>query len=167
MKTIDYASYSELLKTWYLQNQRPLPWRKNQNPYAVWISEVMLQQTTVQAVIPFYERFLKRFPTVKSLADASLDDVYSYWSGLGYYSRARNIHSAAQIIAQNGFPQSYQQLMFLPGFGPYTARAVSSISFQENVGVVDGNVIRVISRVFGRNDDWWQNKQRDEYQKIA
>lgn len=159
--------YSQPLQDWYLANQRALPWRLNQHPYNVWISEVMLQQTTVQAVIPFYEKFLKRFPTVKSLAEADLDEVYRYWSGLGYYSRARNIYKAAKIIAENGFPQNYQQLLDLPGFGPYTARAVASISFKENVGVVDGNVIRVISRVFGRSDDWWQNKVRDEYQQVA
>jgi A/G-specific adenine glycosylase len=159
--------YSESLQNWYLQNQRDLPWRRNKNPYNVWISEVMLQQTTVQAVIPFYEKFLKRFPTIQHLAEAPIDDVLSHWSGLGYYSRARNIHKASKIIAESGFPQSYQQLILLPGFGPYTARAVSSISFKENVGVVDGNVIRVIARVFGRQDDWWQNKVREEYQKIA
>lgn len=159
--------YSESLKKWYLANQRFLPWRKNTQPYNVWISEIMLQQTTVQAVIPYYEKFLKRFPTVETLAQAELDDVLLHWSGLGYYSRARNIHKAAKVIAKNGFPQGYQQLLELPGFGPYTARAVASISFGENVGVVDGNVIRVISRVFGREDEWWQNKVRDEYQKIA
>lgn len=159
--------YAQSLEQWYLQNQRDLPWRRNQHPYNVWISEIMLQQTTVQAVIPFYEKFLNRFPTIKHLAEAPLDDVLSHWSGLGYYSRARNIHKAAQQIAKSSFPQNYQQLILLPGFGPYTARAVSSISFKENVGVVDGNVIRVIARVFGRQDEWWQNKVRDEYQKIA
>jgi A/G-specific adenine glycosylase len=158
---------SKLLKTWYLENKRPLPWRENKDPYRIWISEMMLQQTTVTAVIPYYERFLKKFPTVETLKKAPLSDVLEMWSGLGYYSRARNIHKAAQVLGEKGFPKSYKDLIELPGFGPYTARAVSSLAFGEKVGVVDGNVIRVLSRYFGWSTPWWTTKDRETYQKAA
>jgi A/G-specific adenine glycosylase len=158
---------SKLLKTWYLENQRPLPWRQNKDPYRIWISEMMLQQTTVTAVIPYFERFVKKFPNVKSLRMAPLSDVIELWSGLGYYSRARNIHKAAQVLGETGFPQSYEQLIELPGFGPYTARAVSSLAFGEKVGVVDGNVIRVLSRYYGWARPWWNTKDRQDYQVKA
>lgn len=132
----------------------------------------MLQQTTVTAVIPYYEKFVTRFPTVQSLAQAKLEDIYEYWAGLGYYSRARNLHKAAQEIqklikSKKGFPQSYQQLLELPGFGPYTARAVSSLAFREKVGVLDGNVIRVLSRKYGIDSNWWEPKERQKLQDIA
>lgn len=160
------------LIAWYQQNKRELPWRKSKDPYKIWISEVMLQQTTVAAVIPFYEKFMTRFPTVEALAQASIEDVYVMWAGLGYYSRARNLHKAAieinnQILAGLGFPQSYQQLLELPGFGPYTSRAVSSLAFGEKTGVLDGNVIRVLSRKFGIDSDWWQTSARNELQTLV
>lgn len=157
------------LIAWYQQNKRDLPWRNSKDPYRIWISEVMLQQTTVAAVIPFYEKFMTRFPNVQQLAKASIEDVYVLWAGLGYYSRARNLHKAAieisaMIDAGKGFPQSYQQLLLLPGFGPYTARAVSSLAFGEKTGVLDGNVIRVLSRKYGIDSDWWQMSARNELQ---
>lgn len=152
------------LKNWYLENQRTLPWRKSRDPYRIWISEMMLQQTTVTAVVPYYERFLERFPDIKSLKEAPLSAVLELWSGLGYYSRARSIHKAAQILAETGFPQSYVQLMELPGFGPYTARAVSSLAFGERAGVVDGNVIRVMSRYHGWAVPWWNPKDKKLFQ---
>jgi A/G-specific adenine glycosylase len=155
------------LTTWYLANQRPLPWRRSRDPYAVWVSEVMLQQTTSQAVIPFYERFMARFPNLQTLAEGSLDDVYAQWSGLGYYSRARNLHKAAQQLARSGFPQRSAELLELPGFGPYTARAVASIAFGEPVGVLDGNVIRVICRFDGNADEWWKTSVRRHLQERA
>lgn len=160
------------LIAWYQQNKRVLPWRKNKDPYKIWISEVMLQQTTVAAVIPFYDKFMKRFPTVESLAKATLEDVYVMWAGLGYYSRARNLHKAAMLISDlirtgHGFPQGYQQLLELPGFGPYTARAVSSLAFGEKTGVLDGNVIRVLSRKYGIDSDWWQTSARSELQTLV
>lgn len=158
---------SQLL-SWFEQNARPLPWRKNRNPYFIWISEVMLQQTTVAAVIPFFERFIKSFPTVQSLATAPLEKVYENWAGLGYYSRARNLHKAAKLLNEiKNFPQTADKLIELPGFGPYTSRAVSSIAFEESVGVLDGNVIRVLTRRYGLDVEWWQNKERVKLQALA
>lgn len=153
---------------WYRENSRPLPWRKNRNPYPIWISEIMLQQTTVKAVIPYFTNFMKRFPDVESLAEARIEDVYERWAGLGYYSRARNIHKAAQEInALSRFPRKHQQLLQLSGFGDYTARAVSSQAFGEAVGVVDGNVIRVFSRRFGLAVEHWKTKEKRVLQDIA
>jgi len=137
------------LGEWYQKNKRPLPWRKSKDPYRIWISEIMLQQTTVQAMIPYYEKFLERFPTVEVLAEAPEDEVLGLWSGLGYYSRARNLHKAARQIVKLGFfPSTYDTLLELPGIGPYTAAAIASIAFDERVPVVDGNVQRALSRVF-------------------
>lgn len=157
----------ELLE-WYRRNRRDLPWRKNRDPYRIWISEVMLQQTTVAAVIPYYEKFMARFPTVSRLAKASEPDVLEMWAGLGYYSRARNLHKAAQAIQARGeFPRTAAELLELPGFGPYTSRAVASLAFNEPVGVLDGNVIRVLSRVYGLKTTWWLPKGRNELQLLA
>ena len=143
------------LLSWYGENKRELPWRRNRNPYQIWLSEVMLQQTTVIAVIPYYEKFLKAFPRVEDLAKAPLEKVLEQWSGLGYYSRARNLHKSAQALAGTGFPETAAELLQLPGFGPYTSRAVASIAFGEAVGVLDGNVIRVLTRVQGWDIAWW------------
>lgn len=155
------------LSDWYKKNKRLLPWRQDKNPYFIWISEVMLQQTTVVAVIPYFERFIKKFPDIQSLANAPLEDVLASWSGLGYYSRARNLHKSAQLISQQGFPQTFTALIQFPGFGPYTARAVSSIAFNERVGVLDGNVIRVLSRRYGIEKKWWEPKIKEDLQKLA
>ena len=158
----------QLLIDWYLDQKRDLPWRKNRDPYRIWISETMLQQTTSTAVIPYYERFLKRFPTVKQLASANVEEVLSFWEGLGYYSRAHNLHRAAKILAQKqSFPRSHQELLQLPGFGPYTARAVSSIAFSEPVGVLDGNVIRVMTRLMNLHWEWWRLHIRADLQSIV
>lgn len=151
---------------WYRANRRDLPWRQTRDPYAIWISETMLQQTTTQAVIPFFERFLKRFPTVQSLAHAELADVFVQWAGLGYYSRARNLHKAARVLSA-GFPKTAAELIELPGFGPYTSRAVASLAFDESVGVLDGNVIRVLSRLHDLSLDWWKNAARRQLQQLA
>lgn len=158
---------SKSLLTWYQQNKRTLPWRKNRNPYFIWISETMLQQTTVTAVIPFFEKFIEAFPNVHELARAPIEKVYEYWAGLGYYSRARNLHKAAQWISQNEFPQRFEQLIELPGFGPYTSRAVASIAFGQKVGVLDGNVIRILCRVHGIESTWWTTVHRNELQSLA
>lgn len=167
MVKVSNADSKSLVK-WYRANKRELPWRLNRDPYRIWLSEVMLQQTTVVAVIPYYERFLKRFPNLESLAKAKTDDVVESWAGLGYYSRARNLHKAAQqISALGGFPQTTSELLKLPGFGPYTARAVASLAFDERVGVLDGNVIRILSRRFGEAVEWWKPVGRDVLQKIA
>jgi len=155
------------LKTWYLKNHRKLPWRTHQDPYRIWISEVMLQQTTVKAVIPYYEKFLSRFPNVKSLAQSSLEDVYEHWAGLGYYSRARNLHKAAQVLAQTDFPKSHIELLALSGFGPYTARAVASFAFDDRVGVLDGNVIRFLSRYHKLKTRFWENTEKQKLQDLA
>jgi A/G-specific adenine glycosylase len=157
---------NELLK-WYRANKRDLPWRKNREAYAIWISEIMLQQTTVAAVIPYYEKFMKRFPNVETLARANENQVIEMWAGLGYYSRARNIHKAAKLISANGFPSKSEELIELPGFGPYTANAVASLAFNEKVGVLDGNVIRVLSRVNGLKLNWWLPKERAQLQVLA
>lgn len=155
------------LLNWYRANKRDLPWRKNRDPYRIWISEVMLQQTTVTAVVPYYEKFMSRFPQVRDLAEASESDVLEMWAGLGYYSRARNIHKSAKLISAQGFPRYAALLTELPGFGPYTSRAVASLAFNEKVGVLDGNVIRILSRVYGLKLKWWLPKEREILQKLA
>ncbi|WNG38995.1 A/G-specific adenine glycosylase [Archangium violaceum] len=139
------------LLEWYDRQKRDLPWRRTRDPYAIWLSEVMLQQTQVATVIPYWERFLQRFPTVEALAAAPLPDVLALWRGLGYYSRARNLHGAAQeVVARFGgkLPSTAAELLTLPGFGRYTAGAVASIAFGEPAPLVDGNVARVLSRIF-------------------
>lgn len=136
------------LATWYEKNARDLPWRHTRDPYAIWISEIMLQQTRVAAVIPYYERFLSRFPDVAALARAPETEVLTAWSGLGYYSRARNLHRASkEICALEAFPTSYEAIRELPGVGDYTAAAVASIAFGLPHAVVDGNVKRVLARI--------------------
>ena len=145
------AAWPELLLAWYARAARSLPWRDRQDdPYAIWISEIMLQQTTVAAVIPFYLRWLEAFPTVQALADARLDDVLRHSSGLGYYARARNLKRAAEVIVQDyngGLPDTVDELMKLPGIGRYTAGAIASIAYQVNAPILDANVIRVLCRV--------------------
>ncbi|MFM8270308.1 MAG: A/G-specific adenine glycosylase, partial [Pseudomonadota bacterium] len=130
------------------------PWRQTSDPYSIWVSEVMLQQTQVSTVIPYYERFLSQFPNLKSLAQAKEESVLALWAGLGYYSRARNLHQGAKFLMemhQGKFPQSREELLKVPGIGPYTAGAVLSIAFNLNIPLVDGNVERVFSRYFGFN----------------
>ena len=160
------TDHKKLLK-WYRENKRDLPWRRRKDPYPIWISEVMLQQTTVAAVIPYFEKFLKLFPTAKDLAKAPEPEVLAAWAGLGYYSRARNLHKAAKEIAARGFPETAAELLELPGFGPYTSRAVASIAFDEPVGVLDGNVIRVLSRKYGKKLAWWTQAGRQELQDLS
>ena len=145
-------AFSNLLTYWYLQNKRELPWRKSRNPYFIWLSEVMLQQTRVAQGLSYYEKFTTTFPTVFDLAKADESTVLKMWQGLGYYSRARNLHAAAKHIAYelNGeFPSSYSEIIKLKGIGDYTASAIASICFNEPTAVVDGNVYRVLSRYFG------------------
>jgi A/G-specific adenine glycosylase len=143
------------LLDWYDQNRRDLPWRQNADPYRVWVSEIMLQQTRVAAVLDHYTRFLHRFPNVQSLAAGREASVLAVWSGLGYYHRARRMHQAAKVIVRdrNGaFPRTAEEWRKLPGIGRYTAAAIASIAFGETVAVVDGNVERVLDRMFGRNE---------------
>ena len=139
------------LLSWYEENRRDLPWRRTGDPYAIWVAEVMLQQTQVTTVIPYYERFLRRFPTVQALARANLDDVLALWQGLGYYARARNLHEAARIVVQKHggeLPQECEALRDLPGIGAYTSAALASIAFGQDVPAIDANVVRVLCRLF-------------------
>lgn len=141
----------QVLLDWYAANARDLPWRRTREPYAIWVSEIMLQQTRVPTTIPYYERFLRRFPTVRHLARARLDTVLKLWEGLGYYSRARNLHQAAKEIVSrfnSQIPRSKDDLLTLPGIGRYTAGAVASIAFGQREPLVDGNVERVLCRLF-------------------
>ena len=143
-------SFTNDLLKWYRENKRDLPWRKTSDPYSIWLSEIMLQQTQVATVIGYYNRFLEKFPTVDALANASEEDVYKLWEGLGYYSRARNLMRCARQVVEehNGrFPASVEALKKLSGIGPYTAGAVASIAFDVKAHAVDGNVMRVISRL--------------------
>ena len=145
-----YEALPQLLVPWYSENARTLPWRENKNPYYVWLSEIMLQQTRVEAVRGYFLRFLSAFPTISDLAHAEEDAVLKLWEGLGYYSRARNLHKAAQKIETEyggHFPETYTEILSLPGVGEYTAGAVSSICFEAPTPAVDGNVLRVASRV--------------------
>jgi A/G-specific adenine glycosylase len=152
MTTAQLRSLRRTLLRWYDQNRRDLPWRRNCDPYPVWVSEIMLQQTRVAAVLDHYARFLRRFPTVKSLAAARESSVLAMWSGLGYYHRARRMHQTAKLIARERrgkFPRTAEDWSALPGIGRYTAAAIASISFGEAVAVVDGNVERVLQRLHG------------------
>lgn len=145
-----------LLVTWYRSTKRDLPWRNTHDPYAIWVSEIMLQQTRVETVIDYWHRFLKTFPTITSLAKASEDEVMSMWQGLGYYRRARLMHKAAKFLMENvegELPSTQKELLKLPGFGPYTSGSVASIAFGEKVPCVDGNVTRVLSRVLATHQD--------------
>ena len=143
-------NFSKTILNWYAINGRELPWRQTTNPYAIWLSEVIMQQTRIAQGTAYWERFMKRWPNVHELAKATEDEVLREWQGLGYYSRARNLHKAAQQIVDLGrFPQTYKELKQLKGIGEYTAAAISSISFAEPVAVVDGNVYRVLARYFG------------------
>lgn len=148
----DSARRAALLR-WYRKQHRDLPWRRTRDPYAIWVSEIMLQQTRVDTVIPFYHRFLERFPSLAELARARESDVLAAWSGLGYYRRARNLHAGAGIVAREGggeVPRTLDGLRALPGVGAYTAAAIASIAFDLPAAAVDGNVIRVIARWDGR-----------------
>ncbi|OLN27811.1 A/G-specific adenine glycosylase [Desulfosporosinus metallidurans] len=147
---VEEHSLSSLLLAWFTLEKRDLPWRRTGDPYAIWVSEVMLQQTQVKTVIPYYEQFLQRFPSVVQLATASLEDVLTVWSGLGYYSRARRMWEGARYMCdQRGgkMPQDYDSLLLVPGIGKYTAGAIASIAFGQRVAAIDGNVLRVVSRL--------------------
>jgi A/G-specific adenine glycosylase len=148
--------FSNILINWYNRHKRLLPWRESRDPYRIWLSEILLQQTRVAQGLPYYHRFLEAFPDIKALANASEKEVLRLWQGLGYYSRARNLHSTAKTIVSKHkaqLPDSYEQLLKLKGVGKYTAAAIASFAYDEKVAVVDGNVYRVLSRVFGIKED--------------
>lgn len=161
-------SWEKPLICWYQENKRDLPWRRTREAYKVWISEIMLQQTRVEAVIGYYYRFLEAFPTLEDLAAAPVDTVLKYWEGLGYYSRARNLHKAAcQMAESGGFPRSYEEIRKLCGIGDYTAGAVWSIAFNQPAAAVDGNVLRVISRLYALDGDIGDPKVRRSVGEIV
>ena len=162
-------SFRQKLLAWYDENKRDLPWRRSKNPYHIWVSEIMLQQTRVDTVIPYYERFLEWFPTVESLAIAPEERLLKAWEGLGYYSRVRNMQTAAQQIMNefNGeFPSTYEGISSLKGIGPYTAGAISSIAFNLPQPAVDGNVMRVLARLFEVNHDIGNPSNRKIFQAM-
>lgn len=149
---IQASAFAQKIIRWYLEHKRPLPWRETTDPYKIWLSEIILQQTRVAQGLPYYERFVNTYPTVAKLAAAPQQNVLRLWQGLGYYSRARNLHACAKQIVETYkgvFPNNFNDLQKLPGVGPYTAAAIASIAFKESVAVVDGNVYRVLARVFG------------------
>ena len=158
------------LLAWFPRHSRDLPWRHTRDPYAIWLSEIILQQTRVAQGLPYYETFLAAYPTVQDLAAAPEAEVLRYWQGLGYYSRARNMHlTAQQVVAEHGgrFPSTYAGLLQLRGVGPYTAAAIASFAFDEAVAVLDGNVYRVLARVFGLHSDIAAPSSRKEFQALA
>lgn len=168
-KKITFIIQDTLLK-WFQPDIRGMPWRKTRDPYAIWISEIMLQQTRVNAVIPYYQRFMKRFPDVQSLGRARIDTVLKLWEGMGYYSRARNLHQASKMIVndyQGKLPQTVSELRKLPGIGPYTAGAIASIAFEAREPVLDGNVIRVLCRVHRISANPGQTKTKNQLWRLA
>ena len=162
-------SFRQKLLAWYDENKRDLPWRRSKNPYHIWVSEIMLQQTRVDTVIPYYERFLDWFPTVESLANAPEERLLKAWEGLGYYSRVRNMQTASQQIMEDfdgEFPSTYEGISSLKGIGPYTAGAISSIAFNLPQPAVDGNVMRVLARLFEVNHDIGNPSNRKIFQAM-
>ena len=161
---MSHMSFQQKLLEWFAKYQRPLPWRKRYEPYEVWVSEIMLQQTQMDTVLPYFERWMKNFPDIKSLAKANSEKVLKLWEGLGYYSRARNLHESAKIILKEYggiFPSDYENILKIKGIGRYTAGAVASIAFNQDKPIVDGNVLRVLSRVYAIPDpiDVQKNKE--------
>jgi len=158
------------LLSWFEENQRDLPWRSSNDPYQIWLSEVILQQTRVDQGLPYFQRFLSTYPDVEALAVADLDEILKLWEGLGYYSRARNLHKAAkQVVSEweGQLPTTYDEWIRLPGVGPYTAAAISSIAFSENRAVLDGNVMRVLSRVFAVESEVSTSQAKRELGHLA
>ena len=160
--------FTDTILRWYAENGRDLPWRRTRDPYAVWLSEIILQQTRVAQGRAYWERFLERFPTVESLASASEDEVMRLWQGLGYYSRARNLHAAAkQVVSLGGFPSTLEGIRALKGVGDYTAAAIGSIAFGLPAAVVDGNVYRVLARYFGIATPVGSTAAKKEFSELA
>jgi A/G-specific adenine glycosylase len=155
---------------WYQSNKRDLPWRNTKDPYKIWLSEIILQQTRVAQGLPYYEKFVENYPDILSLANAPEQEVLRLWQGLGYYSRARNMHATAKLITEQHrgfFPNTYTELLKLKGIGPYTAAAIASFAFKEKVAVVDGNVYRVLARIFGVETDIASNEAKKVFGDLA
>lgn len=168
--TIGNFEFGQVLARWYADNKRDLPWRHTKDPYLIWLSEVILQQTRVAQGLPYYEKFAAAYPSVADLAAASEQEVLRLWQGLGYYSRARNMHATARIVTtQYGgiFPDNYEALLKLKGIGPYTAAAIASFAFEEPVAVVDGNVYRVLARIYGITEDIASHKGKQAFARQA
>ena len=168
--TEDLAVIGQRLLDWYERHRRDLPWRRTRDPYAIWVAEIMLQQTRVETVLDYFERFLARFPTLADLAMASLDDVLKAWEGLGYYARARNLHKAARQVMQqehSAIPETPEALRHLPGVGRYTAAAVASIAFGYDAIALDGNLRRVLCRLFAIDDDPGRPNTQRTLEKLA
>ncbi len=173
MKKLNQDYWVQVLLEWFEKNKRTLPWRIDRTPYKVWISEIMLQQTRVNAVVPYYQKFIDQFPSIEALGESSLEDVYKLWEGLGYYSRAKNMVASARLIVEKYhgvFPVSYQDIVSLPGIGDYTAGAILSLAFNKPYPAIDGNVLRLISRL---NNDFsdimdstYRNKVREMIQGV-
>ena len=160
-------AFTPALLAWYRRSARPLPWRETRDPYRIWVSEIMLQQTRVAAVLGYYARFLEAFPTVEALAEASEEQLMKLWEGLGYYSRARNLQKAAKaVVAGGGFPETYEGLLELPGVGEYTAAAIGAAAFGLREAAVDGNVLRVVSRLTDCHDDVLDAKVKRRFREI-
>ncbi len=164
----ELAQFQSGLLAWFNVHQRDLPWRRTRDPYSIWVSEIMLQQTRVSAVIPYYERFLARFPNFQALAAASEHDLLAHWAGLGYYYRARNMQKAGQMMCEAGmFPATHEGILGLPGIGDYTAAAVLSIAFDLPYAALDGNVLRVLSRLFADSTDIASGSGRKHFSELA
>ena len=162
--------FSATIMAWYAEHHRELPWRQTKDPYAIWLSEIILQQTRVAQGLPYYERLLAAFPTIRDLAEAPESTLLRLWQGLGYYSRARNLQKAAQMVMREFgglFPSTYDSIIQLPGVGPYTAAAIASFAFDEAKAVVDGNVFRVLSRVFAVETDIASSAARGIFTELA
>ena len=170
LQNIDIPQFQEDLLLWYEQNKRDLPWREDQNPYKVWVSEIMLQQTRVDTVIPYFNQFMKKFPTIYDLAKADSQEVLKAWEGLGYYSRARNLHdSAREVVASyaGDVPADRHSLESLKGIGPYTSGAILSIAFDQAEHAVDGNVMRVLSRILKIEENISEYRVRKKFTEYA
>ncbi|MED0678809.1 A/G-specific adenine glycosylase [Aneurinibacillus thermoaerophilus] len=168
--SFDIEGFQDDLLYWFERQQRDLPWRRDRDAYRVWVSEIMLQQTRVETVIPYYERFMERFPTVRDLAEADLEEVYKYWEGLGYYSRARNLHAAVKEVQEKYggvVPDTPEEVHALKGVGPYTAGAILSIAYGLPEPAVDGNVMRVLSRIFLIEEDITKAKTRKLFEAVV
>lgn len=170
VSSTDAPEIGRRLLEWYDQSKRDLPWRRTRDPYAIWVSEIMLQQTRVETVIPYWTNFMESFPTIQTLADAPEEDVLKRWEGLGYYSRVRNLQQAAREVQEQyggKVPHEMEEMLSLPGVGSYTAGAVLSIAYDKDVPAVDGNVLRVLSRLFAVREDVGKQSVRKEFERVA
>ncbi len=167
---MEKETFAQHIIQWYQKNHRDLPWRNTKEPYRIWLSEIILQQTRVKQGLPYYQRFVEQYPTVEDLAQASEQEVLRLWQGLGYYSRARNMHATAKMVVQDlggDFPRQYQELLKLKGIGKYTAAAIASFAFDEPVAVLDGNVYRVLARFYGIDTDIASSEGNKAFSALA